>query len=222
MDNLSGAKADYRSFASAARNRHTWTISFLYIGTFGSFIGYSGVFPTLLKTQFPNAPLTLAFSGALVGALTRPLGGIVADRVGGARITLASFGMLAAGAVGAISALHQHSPVLFFASFLVLFTGAGIGNGATYRMIPAVFRAGANGPAGLAAARTAAAGCIGIAGAVGAYGGFLIPRGFAVAKESFGSLVPALWVFVGAYVVMAAVTYAVYARRGAALAAERV
>lgn len=89
-------------------------------------------------------------------------------------------------------------------------------------MIPAVFRAGANGPDGLAAARTAAAGCIGIAGAVGAYGGFLIPRGFAVAKESFGSLVPALWVFVGAYVVMAAVTYAVYARRGAALAAERV
>ena len=222
MDNLSGAKADYRSFASAARNRHTWTISFLYIGTFGSFIGYSGVFPTLLKTQFPNAPLTLAFSGALVGALSRPLGGIVADRVGGARITLASFGMLATGAVGAISALHQHSPVLFFASFLVLFTGAGIGNGATYRMIPAVFRAGANGPDGLAAARTAAAGCIGIAGAVGAYGGFLIPRGFAVAKESFGSLVPALWVFVGAYVVMAAVTYAVYARRGAALAAERV
>ncbi len=222
MDNLSGARADYRSFASAARNRHTWTISFLYIGTFGSFIGYSGVFPTLLKTQFPNAPLTLAFSGALVGALTRPLGGMVADRVGGARITLASFGMLAAGAVGAISALHQHSPVLFFASFLVLFTGAGIGNGATYRMIPAVFRAGANGPDGLAAARTAAAGCIGIAGAVGAYGGFLIPRGFAVAKESFGSLVPALWVFVGAYVVMAAVTYAVYARRGAALAAERV
>ena len=222
MDNLSGAKADYRSFASAARNRHTWTISFLYIGTFGSFIGYSGVFPTLLKSQFPNAPLTLAFSGALVGALARPLGGIVADRVGGARITLASFGILAAGALGAISALHQHNPVLFFASFLLLFTGAGIGNGATYRMIPAVFRAGANGPDGLAAARTAAAGCIGIAGAVGAYGGFLIPRGFAVAKESFGSLVPALWVFVGAYVVMAAVTYAVYARRGAALAAERV
>ena len=56
MDNLSGAKADYRAFANATRNRHTWIISFLYIGTFGSFIGYSGAFPTLLKTQFPEAP----------------------------------------------------------------------------------------------------------------------------------------------------------------------
>jgi NNP family nitrate/nitrite transporter-like MFS transporter len=105
---------------------------------------------------------------------------------------------------------------------MVLFTGAGIGNGATYRMIPAVFRAGITDPERLSVARKAAAGCIGIAGAVGAYGGFLIPRGFAMAKESFGSLVPALWVFVAAYLAMAAVTYAVYARRGAKLAAERV
>ena len=223
MDNLSGAKADYRLLRRAARNRHTWIISFLYIGTFGSFIGYAGVFPTLLKTQFPERTADrLAFLGALVGALARPLGGIVADRVGGARITLASFGILAVGALGAISALHQHNFVLFFASFLLLFTGAGIGNGATYRMIPAVFRAGANGPDGLAAARTAAAGCIGIAGAVGAYGGFLIPRGFAWPRSHFGSLVPALWVFVGAYVVMAAVTYAVYARAAPPWPRERV
>ncbi|HEY7718193.1 MAG TPA: MFS transporter [Pedococcus sp.] len=222
MDNLSGAKADYRAFANATRHRHTWVISFLYIGTFGSFIGYSGAFPTLLKTQFPEAPVTLAFVGALVGALTRPLGGIVSDRLGGARITIGSFGLLTLGALGAIVALEQHSFPLFFGSFMVLFTGAGLGNGATYRMIPAVFRAGVTSPERLAVARKAAAGCIGIAGAVGAYGGFFIPRGFAMAKESFGSLVPALWVFIAAYVVMAAVTYAVYARRGAPLAAERV
>ena len=133
-----------------------------------------------------------------------------------------SFALLALGALGAITALQQHSFVFFFASFMVLFTGAGIGNGATYRMIPAVFRAGITDPERLSVARKAAAGCIGIAGAVGAYGGFFIPRGFAMAKESFGSLVPALWVFVAAYLVMAAVTYAVYARRGAGLAAERV
>jgi NNP family nitrate/nitrite transporter-like MFS transporter len=89
-------------------------------------------------------------------------------------------------------------------------------------MIPAVFRAGVDAPERLAVARKSAAGCIGIAGAVGAYGGFLIPRGFAMAKEQFGSLVPALWVFVVAYLLMGALTYAVYARRGAALAAERV
>ena len=222
MDNLSGAKADYRAFANATRNRHTWIISFLYIGTFGSFIGYSGAFPTLLKTQFPEAPVTLAFLGALVGALTRPLGGIVSDRLGGARITIASFGLLTLGALGAIVALQQHSFLLFFGSFMVLFTGAGIGNGATYRMIPAVFRAGITDPDRLSVARKAAAGCIGIAGAIGAYGGFFIPRGFAMAKESFGSLVPALWVFVAAYLLMALTTYVVYQRKGSALAAETI
>lgn len=75
MDNLSGIKADYKSFALATKNPHTWVISFLYIGTFGSFTGYAGAFPTLLKTQFPTAPLGLAFLGALVGALARPSGG---------------------------------------------------------------------------------------------------------------------------------------------------
>jgi NNP family nitrate/nitrite transporter-like MFS transporter len=221
MDNLSGAQADYGSFAAATRNRHTWVISLLYSGTFGSFIGYSVAFPTLLKTQFPATPTTVAFLGALVGALTRPLGGMVSDRLGGARVTIASFGLLTAGAVGAVEGLRLHSFPVFFAAFMVLFLGAGLGNGATYRMIPAVFRAGV--PASqLPMARKSAAGCMGIAGAVGAYGGFLIPRGFAVAKDTYGSLVPALWVFVGAYVVMALTTYAVYARRGTRLATESV
>ena len=221
MDNLSGARSDYGSFARATRNRHTWIISFLYIGTFGSFIGYSGAFPTLLKTQFPETPTTIAFLGALIGALSRPLGGMVADRFGGARVTIGSFATLTAGALGAVKGLESHSFALFFGSFLVLFLGAGIGNGATYRMIPAVFRAGVS-PDRLPTARKTAAGCIGIAGAVGAYGGFFIPRGFAMAKEAYGSLVPALWVFVAAYVLMAATTYVVYARRGSALAAETI
>ncbi|HEX8971858.1 MFS transporter [Oryzihumus sp.] len=222
MDNLGTARADYRSFAAAARNRHTWVISFLYIGTFGSFIGYSGAFPTLLRSQFPEVSTSIAFVGALVGALTRPLGGIVADRLGGARVTLGALALLAAGAVAAVAALQAHSFPLFFGAFMVLFTAAGIGNGATYRMIPAVFRAGVHGERQLARARRAAAGCIGIAGAVGAFGGFLIPRGFAAATSTYGSLVPALWVFVAAYVTMAATTYAVYLRRGAALASAGV
>ena len=222
MDNLGTARADYRSFAAAARNRHTWVISFLYIGTFGSFIGYSGAFPTLLKSQFPEVTTSIAFVGALVGALTRPVGGMVADRLGGARVTLGALTLLAAGAVAAVAALQAHSFPLFFGAFMVLFTAAGIGNGATYRMIPAVFRAGVDGEHELARARRAAAGCIGIAGAVGAFGGFLIPRGFAAATSTYGSLVPALWVFVAAYATMAATTYAVYQRRGSALASAGV
>ena len=222
MDNLSSARADYRSLAAAARSRHTWVISFLYIGTFGSFIGYAGAFPTLLKSQFPEVAASIAFLGALVGALTRPLGGIVADRWGGARVAIGAFVVLAAGAVGAVLGLQQHRFPLFFAAFIVLFAGSGIGNGATYRMIPAAFRAGTTDNGGLATARKAAAGCIGIAGAVGAFGGFLIPRGFAAATTAYGSLVPALWVFVAAYAVMAVTTYAVYARRGSVLATESI
>jgi NNP family nitrate/nitrite transporter-like MFS transporter len=205
MDNLSTAKADPRSFGVAVRERHTWIISFIYIGTFGSFIGFSGAFPTLLKGQFPEMTLSIAFMGALVGSVARPLGGILSDRIGGVRVTLVAFGVMALGTFGAITALGSHSFPLFFGSFLLLFVATGIGNGSVYRMIPAVFRVSG-------ATAKAAAGCIGIAGAVGAFGGFLIPRGFAMSTTAYGSLVPALWVFIGAYVVMAAVTWIVYGR----------
>ncbi|ACZ30842.1 major facilitator superfamily MFS_1 [Xylanimonas cellulosilytica DSM 15894] len=205
MDNLTTAKSDPRTFAVAARLPHTWIISAIYIGTFGSFIGYSAVFPTLLAGVFPGVSLQVAFLGALVGSLARPLGGILADRLGGARITVAAFGVMIAGALGAVAALRQHDFGLFLGSFLVLFVATGIGNGSVYRMIPAVFRE-------TGASAGAAAGCIGIAGAVGAVGGFLVPRGFAISTTATGSLIPALLVFVGVYVALAALTAGVYAR----------
>jgi NNP family nitrate/nitrite transporter-like MFS transporter len=205
MDNLSTAKADPRSFAVAVRDRNTWIISFIYIGTFGSFIGFSGAFPTLLKGQFPEMTLSIAFMGALVGSVSRPLGGILSDKIGGVRVTIAAFAVMTIGTLGAIYALGSHSFPLFFGSFLLLFVATGIGNGSVYRMIPAVFRVSGG-------TLKAAAGCIGIAGAVGAFGGFLIPRGFATSTTAYGSLVPALYVFIGAYVVMAAVTWFVYGR----------
>ena len=205
MDNLATAKSDPRTFAAAARHPHTWVISAVYIGTFGSFMGYAGAFPTLLTKTFPEAGLRLAFLGALVGSLARPLGGVLADRVGGARVTVASFAVMAAGALGAVGGLRAHEFALFLGSFLVLFVATGVGNGAVYRMIPAVFRV-------TGADAGAAAGCIGIAGAVGALGGFLVPRGFAVSTTAAGSIVPALLVFVGVYVLLGAVTWAVYGR----------
>ena len=222
MSNLAGVRADYRAFGAATRNRHTWLISFLYIGTFGSFIGYAGAFPTLLAAQFPEVGLSLAFLGALVGSLARPAGGALADRWGGAPVTIAAFVVMAAGAVGAVVALGTRDVGLFLGSFLVLFVASGAGNGATYRMIPAVFQVGATTPERVAAARKAAAGCIGIAGAIGAFCGFLIPRGFAVSTTVAGSLVPALWVFVGVYAVMAATTWAVYRRPSAVLSVARI
>jgi NNP family nitrate/nitrite transporter-like MFS transporter len=213
MDNLTEAKADPRSFGVAVKNKHTWIISFIYIGTFGSFIGYAGAFPTLLKGQFPDVAIPLAFMGALVGSVSRPLGGILADRVGGVAVTLGSFTVMALGAMGAIYALGTGSFAMFFGSFLILFVATGMGNGSVYRMIPAVFKVSG-------ATAKAAAGCIGIAGAIGAFGGFLIPRGFALSTTVAGSLVPALWVFIGVYAVMAFVTWFVYGR--GAMAEARV
>ncbi|KGM14056.1 MFS transporter [Cellulomonas bogoriensis] len=222
MDNLSGASADYKSFGAAVHNRHTWIISFLYIGTFGSFIGYSGVFPTLLRGQFPEVTLAIAFLGALVGSLARPGGGVLADKLGGARVTIAAFVVMALGAIGAVVALNVHSFWLFMGSFLVLFVATGVGNGSTYRMIPAVFQVGATTAERAARARKAAAGCIGIAGAVGAFGGFLIPRGFAASDAMTGSLTTALWGFVAMYAVMGVVTWWVYQRRTSTLAAAGI
>ncbi|WP_370634432.1 MFS transporter [Actinotalea sp. Marseille-Q4924] len=217
MDNLSGATSDYKAFGAAVRHPHTWIISFLYIGTFGSFIGFSGAFPTLLATQFPAVALSIAFLGALVGSLARPSGGMLADRVGGARVTIGAYVVMALGTLGAILSLHGGRFWAFLLSFLLLFLATGVGNGSLYRMIPAVFQVGATDADDATRRRKAAAGCIGIAGAVGAFGGFLIPRGFAVSNGATGSLEPALWAFIGMYAVMATVTWALYLRRGAAL-----
>nr|WP_230685227.1 MFS transporter [Cellulomonas sp. JZ18] len=222
MDNLSNAKADPRAYGAAARATHTWIISFVYIGTFGSFIGFSGAFPTLLDAQFPEVTLTIAFLGALVGSVARPAGGALADRFGGARVTVVAFGVMALGTVGAILALRAQSFGLFFGSFLLLFLATGAGNGSVYRMIPAVFRFGASDDADRGRRAKAAAGCIGIAGAVGAVGGFLIPRGFAVSTSLTGSIQAALWVIVGLYAVMALTTWAVYQRRGSAFGAATI
>ncbi|NAZ77263.1 MFS transporter [Kineococcus sp. T13] len=224
MDNLSSARADFAGYAAAMRNKHTWIISFLYIGTFGSFIGYAGVFPTLIKTQFPDVafdwgfiglaqvPLTLAFLGALVGSLARPYGGRLSDRLSGANVSIAAYAVMSLGAVGVIAGLGTRSFALFFLSFLLLFVATGMGNGSVYRMIPAIFRSTVDrgDAAALLLAKRQAAACIGIAAGIGAYGGFIIPRVFAASITSTGSLRPALIGFIAFYAVCVAVTVAVY------------
>ncbi len=220
MDNLAEARNDVGATAAAVRRRETWLMSFLYIGTFGSFIGYSAAFPTLLKTVFarPDIALTWGFAGALVGSLARPLGGRLSDRVGGGRVTAGSFVLMTAGGLGALLSVRSASLPLFFVSFMALFVATGVGNGSTYRMIPALFRARALSEGGtpeqLLAAKREAAGALGIASAVGAFGGFLVPLAYAWAKASTGSIVPALQLYVGVFVLMLAVTWALFLRKG--------
>ena len=220
MDNLTGAKADYRSFASAARNRHTWIISFLYIGTFGSFIGYSGAFPTLLKTQFPEVATSIAFLGALVGALTRPLGGMVADRLGGARVTIASFAVLAVGAVAAIAGLREHSFPLFFCRLHGAVRRSGHRQRRDLpddpRRVPCGRRRpGARSPSPGRRRPAASASPV----PSGPTAGSSSPAGSPWPRSSSARWCPRCGCSSSPTSLMGALTYAVYARRGAALAA---
>lgn len=234
MDNLSNAKADVAGSAAALREPHLWLLALLYIGTFGSFIGFASVFPKLIADQFPafstlqvgQAAISLAFLGALVGSIARPFGGRLADRFGGARVTVAAFGTMALGALALVWALPLQSFWIFLGCFLVLFAATGVGNGSTYRMIPNVFAA-----RGLALAADAttsasmqrkAAAALGLISAIGAYGGFVIPQILNASQLATGAYVAAFYGFVGAYVVLLALTAVVYVIPRAGLAGQRI
>lgn len=224
MDNLSAAKSDVAGSLAALREPHMWVLAVLYIGTFGSFIGFSGVFPKLLadtfgpKTGFTlgTATLSLAFLGALIGSLARPYGGRLADRWGGARVTVACFAVLALVTLVQVWTLPLHSFVLFLCLFLVLFAAAGAGNGSTYRMIPVVFALRSRttndgGGANVSAARRASA-ALGLISAIGAYGGFLVPQLLNASKIATGGYAAAFYGFVACYLVLMGLTWFCYLR----------
>ncbi|SDM79691.1 NarK family nitrate/nitrite MFS transporter [Allokutzneria albata] len=212
MDNLEGAKADFRSQARAATRPQTWVVSFLYIGTFGSFIGFSGALPLLIQTQFPEIEgAHYAWLGAAVGSLSRPFGGWLADRLGGARVTQWTFLAMGASTLLVVAGLRSGDFALFLAAFLLLFVTSGIGNGSTYRMIPAIFAAQAGAEARARARREAAA-AIGIAGAVGAFGGFFVSQGFRVSIAATGGITGALYGFLVFYLICVGVTWWCYLR----------
>lgn len=210
MDDLAVVRAKLGTQLSALRSKHTWVMSFLYIGTFGSFIGYSAAFPLLINTQFAGDGQYVSFLGPLIGSLARPVGGWMADRVGGAKVTAWTFLGMGCGTGGVLLSLAAKSFALFLVSFLALFVLSGIGNGSTYRMIPAIFLAEADGL--VARGQTQAAAVIGLASAIGALGGFLIPRGFGMSITQTGSIISALLVFLAGYAVCLAVTWWFYLR----------
>ena len=223
MNNLTTARSSFKEQLVIVRRKHTWLMSYVYIGTFGSFIGYSAAFPLLLKTQFPEVTVAIAFLGPLVGSLSRPLGGLLADKIGGAIVTFWNFIAMGAATIGVMYFVDIKSFAGFLTMFLILFVTTGIGNGSTYRMIPSIFReekrreASGRGEAGLQIAIKAAglesAAALGFIGAVGACGGYLIPRGFGLSIAVTGGPHLALAVFLGFYVTCLAITWWYYLRK---------
>ncbi|MCD5346885.1 MFS transporter [Agromyces sp. H3Y2-19a] len=218
MDNLSNAKADLAGSAAALKEPHLWLLSSLYIGTFGSFIGFASVFPKLIADQFPafstfavgGASVSLAFLGALVGSLARPFGGRLADRFGGARITMCAFAAMGAITLVVVVVVPAAGFWPFLGLFLLLFAAAGIGNGSTYRMVPVVFALRASGDD--AARRRKAAAALGLISAIGAYGGFLIPQALNLSFQTTGGYSAAFLGFVAAYAGLLLLTALVYVR----------
>ncbi|MGN6455141.1 MAG: NarK family nitrate/nitrite MFS transporter, partial [Achromobacter mucicolens] len=214
MNDIADARASFADQAVIFKRKHNWLMCWLYVGTFGSFIGFSAGFAMLTKTLFPTVnPMAYAFLGPLVGSLTRPVGGWISDKLGGARVTLFTFAAMIAAVAGVVTFLPGEGRLGdfngFLAMFIVLFALTGLGNGSTFRMIPVIFlrertqAAQGKGPAAqkqaMSEAAKESAAVLGFSGAIGAYGGFFIPRSFGTSLDMTSSVQTALVCFIGFY-----------------------
>ena len=229
MNDVASARASFKDQAVVFKRKHNWLMCYLYIGTFGSFIGFSAAFPLLGRTLFPHIDiLHFAFLGPLVGAASRAMTGWVSDRLGGQHVTQWVFVALMAGVggvlygAGALGA--EPSFPIFFASFLWLFFWTGVGNASTFQMIPALVRADmprlmpkATPEERLKASELESSAIVGFSSAIGAYGGFFIPLAFASSMGATGGPATALYIFLGFYLTCAVVNWVFYARKNSIL-----
>lgn len=210
-------------------NKHTWAMTVIYIMTFGSFIGYAAAFPLTIKVVFgfqhlmvdgvmthdqvnPNGPSALmyAWMGPFIGALIRPIGGMIADKMGGAKVTQIISVVMVGSALGLAYLLNiaynSSTPetvfLPFMVLFLILFAATGIGNGSTFRTIAMVFDKEQAGPA------------LGWTAAVAAYGAFIIPKVFGEQMKA-GTPELALYGFAAFYTLCIVINWWFYLRPGA-------
>jgi NNP family nitrate/nitrite transporter-like MFS transporter len=227
MDNLAVNSNTRGAIREVSQHSETWIMSLLYIGTFGSFIGFGFAFGQVLLVQFPEQfpqpvkAAALTFLGPLLGSLIRPFGGALADRFKGSVVTFFNFIAMAVGALIVLGASQINSLPIFIVGFVMLFIFSGLGNGSTYKMIPAIFHAKAQLEVGAGldlaeadhrAIRRAGA-LIGLAGAIGALGGVMVNLAF---RQSFLTLKNgdgAYIAFIAFYSVCCLVTWAVFMRQ---------
>jgi MFS transporter, NNP family, nitrate/nitrite transporter len=208
MDNLRTVRNEKRALRDVARQRHTWMIAVLYIGSFGSFIGFGFAFGQVLQVQFastfdtPIKAAYLTFLGPLLGSIMRPVGGKLADRHGGARITTFTFAAMVVGASVIFAASVSKQLWLFMIGFVTLFILTGIANGSIYKMIPTVFRSeaqaararGEDGDTADLVAKRRSRALIGLTGAIGSFGGVLVNLAL---RQSFLSTHSGTWAYAG-------------------------
>ena len=230
MNDLASAKASFKEQAIIFRRKHNWIMCILYLGTFGSFIGFAAGFPLLTKSQFPDIdPVKYAFLGPLVGALSRPFGGWLSDKIkSGALITQIVFIGMIIAVLGVISFLPSHGEGGnfwgFFACFIALFALTGLGNGSTFMQVPVIFlnmhqKFAQQGLVSEEQARLNAtkegAAVIGFTAAFAAYGGFFIPKSYGTSIDLTGSVNAALIGFIVFYVLCVVLNWWYYARKNA-------
>ena len=196
-------------------NKHNWVMTWLYVMTFGSFIGYANAFPKLIDDIFVTPTNGLdtrhyIWIGAAVGAFIRPVGGWLADKFGGARVTqwdtwIMVFSTILAGYIVSLagkSDTPEQYFIPFLVTFVVLFATTGIGNGSTFQMIPIIFSKEQAGPV------------LGWTSAIAAYGAYLIPTIFA-SQIKAGTPEYALYGFAVYYASCLLVNWWFYARKNA-------
>ncbi len=241
MDNIKDYQVNFGAMKTMLRQSHTWLLSLLYVGSFGSFIGFSFALSQVLHMKFSDAGQSAAqaslhaaeivFLGPLLGSLSRIYGGKLADRLGGGRVTLAVFvgmifaaGLLVWGSTvsdGNGGRFVTAAVIPYAVGFVLLFTLAGAGNGSIYKMIPSVFEARSR-SLDLSEderkrwSKNVGGAMVGFADSVGAFGGFLIDIVLRQSYLSARTETPALWIFLVCYVGFAVLTWAVYVRGSAA------
>lgn len=230
MNDIADAKASFKEQAIIFKRKHNWIMCIIYLGTFGSFLGFAAGFALLTRSQFTEIdPVKYAFVGPLVSALARPVGGIWADKIkSGAKVTqLVFIGMILA-VIGALMFLPNNGQGGnfwgFFTCFVVLFALTGIGNGSTFMQIPVIFLEQhqkyaeqglvSHEQARLNATREGAA-VAGFSGAFAAYGGFFIPQSYSFSLKATGSVTAAFTGFILFYAVCLLLNWWYYSRNGA-------
>jgi NNP family nitrate/nitrite transporter-like MFS transporter len=205
-------KANFAEQFDIFKSKHTWSMTSLYIMTFGGFSGLAATFPLLIKQGFGGFegapdPLKYAFWGPLIGSIARVIAGPLSDKLGGARVTQwAGLGMVVCTVLVAMTVAPNSIDGFpaFVAAMLALFFFAGVGNASTFKQMPMLFQP------------RQAGGVIGFTAAIAAYGPFLFGMLFAWSFGSFESAVPVFYGLAAFFAFNVVLNWWMYARRGAA------